>query len=122
MMITPLTILPLKKLMTPIGMSTIPVKFSPVAILISVYAGVIYYGIGGVILGPVTLLILIIAGAVGYRNPIHQLEVTMLDGSGRRVYHDSTLLHAIPHYNNSSSQSMMQIRRCRRPLRSHPRK
>lgn len=35
----------------------------------------------------------IIAGAVGYRNPIHQLEVTMLDGSGRRVYHDSTLLH-----------------------------
>lgn len=37
-------------------------KFSPVAILISVYAGVIYYGIGGVILGPVTLLILVELG------------------------------------------------------------
>lgn len=35
----------------------------------------------------------IIADAVGYRNPIHQLEVTMLDGNGNRVYHDSTLLH-----------------------------
>lgn len=34
-----------------------------------------------------------IAGAVGYRNPVHQLEVTMLDADGRRVYHDSTLLH-----------------------------
>lgn len=37
-------------------------KFSPVAILVSVYAGVIYYGIGGVILGPVTLLILVELG------------------------------------------------------------
>ncbi len=37
-------------------------KFSPVAILIAVYAGVIYYGIGGVILGPVTLLILVELG------------------------------------------------------------
>lgn len=37
-------------------------KFSPVAILISVYAGVIYYGIGGVVLGPVTLLILVELG------------------------------------------------------------
>lgn len=37
-------------------------KFSPVAILISVYAGVIYYGVGGVILGPVTLLILVELG------------------------------------------------------------
>lgn len=37
-------------------------KFSPVAILISVYAGVIFYGIGGVILGPVTLLILVELG------------------------------------------------------------
>lgn len=37
-------------------------KFSPVAILISVYAGVIYYGIGGVILGPVTLLLLVELG------------------------------------------------------------
>lgn len=37
-------------------------KFSPVAILISVYAGVIYYGLGGVILGPVTLLILVELG------------------------------------------------------------
>lgn len=37
-------------------------KYSPVAILISVYAGVIYYGIGGVILGPVTLLILVELG------------------------------------------------------------
>lgn len=37
-------------------------KFSPVAILISVYAGVIYYGIGGVILGPVTLLVLVELG------------------------------------------------------------
>lgn len=34
----------------------------------------------------------IIADVVGYYNPIHQLEVTMLDGNGRRVYHDSTLL------------------------------
>lgn len=33
-------------------------KFSPVAILIAVYAGVLFYGIGGVVLGPVTLLIL----------------------------------------------------------------
>ena len=37
-------------------------RFSPVAILISVYAGVIYYGIGGVVLGPVTLLILVELG------------------------------------------------------------
>ena len=37
-------------------------KFSPVAILISVYAGIIYYGLGGVILGPVTLLILVELG------------------------------------------------------------
>lgn len=37
-------------------------KFSPVAILISVYAGVIYYGIGGVVLGPITLLILVELG------------------------------------------------------------
>lgn len=37
-------------------------KFSPVAILISVYAGVIYYGIGGVVLGPVTLMILVELG------------------------------------------------------------
>lgn len=34
----------------------------------------------------------IITDAVGYYNPIHQLEVTVLDGNGRRVYHDSTLL------------------------------
>jgi predicted PurR-regulated permease PerM len=38
-------------------------KFSPVAILISVYAGVIYYGIAGVILGPMTLLILVELGS-----------------------------------------------------------
>lgn len=37
-------------------------KFSPVAILISVYAGVIYYGLGGVVLGPITLLILVELG------------------------------------------------------------
>lgn len=35
----------------------------------------------------------IIAGAVGYHNPVHQLEVTMLDQNDRRVYSDSTLLH-----------------------------
>ena len=35
----------------------------------------------------------IIAESAGCRNPIHQLEVTLLDGNGRRVYHDSTLLH-----------------------------
>ena len=34
-------------------------KFSPVAILIAVYAGVMFYGIGGVILGPVTLMVLV---------------------------------------------------------------
>lgn len=34
----------------------------------------------------------IITNAVGYHNPVHQLEVTMLDGNNRRVYHDSTLL------------------------------
>ncbi len=37
-------------------------KFSPAAILISVYAGVKFYGIGGVVLGPVTLLILVELG------------------------------------------------------------
>ncbi len=35
----------------------------------------------------------IIAESAGCRNPIHQLEVTLLDSNGRRVYHDSTLLH-----------------------------
>ena len=35
----------------------------------------------------------IIAGAAGCCNPVHQLEITMLDSNGRRVYHDSTLLH-----------------------------
>lgn len=34
-------------------------QVSPVAILISVYAGILFYGIGGVLLGPVTLLILV---------------------------------------------------------------
>ena len=34
-------------------------EVSPVAILVSVYAGVLFYGIGGVLLGPVTLLILV---------------------------------------------------------------
>lgn len=34
----------------------------------------------------------IITNAIGYHNPIHQFEVTMLDGNGRRVYHDSTML------------------------------
>lgn len=34
----------------------------------------------------------IIADAIGYRNPVHQLELTMRDGNGKRVYHDSTLL------------------------------
>ena len=37
-------------------------RFSPVAVLISVYAGVLFYGIGGVILGPVTLLVLVELG------------------------------------------------------------
>lgn len=37
-------------------------KFSPVAILISVYAGVMFYGLGGVILGPITLMILVELG------------------------------------------------------------
>lgn len=37
-------------------------KFSPVAILISVYAGVMFYGLGGVILGPVSLMILVELG------------------------------------------------------------
>lgn len=37
-------------------------KFSPVAILLSVYAGVMYYGIGGVILGPISLLVLVELG------------------------------------------------------------
>lgn len=34
-------------------------RFSPVAILISVYAGILFYGVGGVLLGPITLLILV---------------------------------------------------------------
>ena len=34
-------------------------QVSSVAMLIAVYAGVLYYGIGGVLLGPVTLLILV---------------------------------------------------------------
>ncbi len=34
-------------------------RVSPVAILLSVYAGLLFYGIGGVLLGPVTLLILV---------------------------------------------------------------
>lgn len=34
-------------------------RVSPVAILIAVYAGVLFFGIGGVLLGPVTLLILV---------------------------------------------------------------
>lgn len=34
-------------------------RISPVAILLFVYAGIMYYGIGGVILGPVTLLLAI---------------------------------------------------------------
>lgn len=34
-------------------------QVSPVAILISVYSGVLFFGIGGVLLGPVTLLILV---------------------------------------------------------------
>lgn len=34
-------------------------QVSPVAILISVYSGVLFFGIGGVFLGPVTLLILV---------------------------------------------------------------
>ncbi len=37
-------------------------KFSPVAILLSVYAGVMYYGIGGVILGPISLMVLVELG------------------------------------------------------------
>lgn len=37
-------------------------RFSPVAVLIAVYAGVLFYGIGGVVLGPVTLLILVELG------------------------------------------------------------
>lgn len=43
-------------------------KFSPVAILISVYAGLMFYGIGGVILGPVTLLILVELGREIFRT------------------------------------------------------
>lgn len=34
-------------------------QVSPVAILVSVYAGILFFGIGGVLLGPVTLLILV---------------------------------------------------------------
>ena len=34
-------------------------QVSPVVVLVSVYAGVLFYGIGGVLLGPVTLLILV---------------------------------------------------------------
>ncbi|MCD8039552.1 MAG: AI-2E family transporter [Lachnospiraceae bacterium] len=37
-------------------------RFSPVAVLISVYAGVLFYGVGGVVLGPVTLLIFVELG------------------------------------------------------------
>ena len=37
-------------------------RFSPVAVLIAVYAGVLFYGIGGVVLGPVTLLIFVELG------------------------------------------------------------
>lgn len=47
-------------------------KFSPVAILISVYAGVIYYGLGGVILGPVTLLILVELGREIFVPTVHE--------------------------------------------------
>lgn len=43
------------------------VKFSPAAILISVYAGVMFYGLGGVILGPVTLLVLVELGREIFR-------------------------------------------------------
>lgn len=35
------------------------IRISPVCILLSVYAGVLFYGVGGVILGPITLLILV---------------------------------------------------------------
>ena len=42
-------------------------KFSPVAILVSVYAGLMFYGIGGVVLGPVTLLILVELGREIFR-------------------------------------------------------
>ena len=35
------------------------IRISPVCILLSVYAGVLFYGVGGVILGPVTLFILV---------------------------------------------------------------
>jgi len=34
-------------------------RVSPVAMLIAVYAGVLFYGISGVLLGPITLLILV---------------------------------------------------------------
>lgn len=37
-------------------------KFSPAAVLMAVYAGVLFYGIGGVVLGPVTLLIFVELG------------------------------------------------------------
>lgn len=33
-----------------------------------------------------------VSDAVGYRNPVHQLEVTMLDADQNRVYHDATML------------------------------
>ena len=45
-------------------------KFSPVAILVSVYAGLMFYGIGGVILGPVTLLILVELGREIFRSSV----------------------------------------------------
>lgn len=37
-------------------------RFSPVAVLIAVYAGILYFGISGVILGPIALLILVELG------------------------------------------------------------
>lgn len=43
-------------------------RFSPVAVLIAVYAGVLFYGIGGVVLGPVTLLILVELGKELFMN------------------------------------------------------
>lgn len=34
------------------------IRFSPVAILLAIYAGILFYGIAGVLLGPITLLII----------------------------------------------------------------
>lgn len=42
-------------------------KFSPVSVLLSVYAGMMYYGVSGVILGPITLLILVELGKEIFR-------------------------------------------------------